>query len=61
MAIFPWNCNVLSFAGNPDGKRGHKAHAGMEKSQVRVALARGKPYNRNVKSQKREEIRVVVR
>ena len=47
--------------GNPDGKRGHKAHAGMEKSQVRVALARGKPYNRNVKSQKREEIRVVVR
>lgn len=33
----------------------------MEKSQVRVALVRGKPYNRNVKSQKREEIRVVVR
>ena len=33
----------------------------MEKSQVRVALVRGKPYNRNVKSQKREEIRVVKR
>jgi hypothetical protein len=33
----------------------------MEKSQVRVALARGKSYNRTIKSQKREEIRVVVR
>ena len=32
-----------------------------KKCQVRVALVRGKPYNRNVKSQKREEIRVVVR
>ena len=53
--------SVYGGRGNSDGKRDHKAHAGMEKSQVRVALVRGKPYNRNVKSQKREEIRVVVR
>ena len=32
-----------------------------KKSQVRVALAWGKSYNRTIKSQKREEIRVVVR